>query len=236
MKFLSWTLCLYVTFSPLLSYASLRSLSKLESPFELGSLPYPANSLEPFIDGETMIIHHDLHHKNYVKTLNDNLKEKGVTLIDIFNSASQKSDKVRDNAGGHWNHTFFWDIMSGEESNTTMPRSLRKEIEAAFGSVKKFKTEFEAKGKEQFGSGWVWLIRNLGGDLEITSTPNQDNPLMNDAMVRGFPLLGADIWEHAYYLKYRNERNKYLSNFWNVVNWKRVHEFAEESKDMKFTE
>lgn len=218
------------------AFASLKSLNAMESPFELGPLPYGANSLEPFIDQETMLIHHDLHHQAYVKTLNDNLKESGVSLLEIFNSASQKTEQVRNNAGGHWNHTFFWDIMSREESNNTIPKKLQKEIESVFGSLKKFKSEFEAKGKDQFGSGWVWLIRNQEGVLQITSTPNQDNPLMNDTIHRGFPILGADLWEHAYYLKYRNERSKYLESFWNVVNWKKVHELSEESKDMKLAE
>lgn len=232
------TLSMFVitTFLSLPGYASLKSLNALESPFELASLPYAANSLEPFIDRETMTIHHDLHHKAYVDTLNDNLKESGVSMMEIFNSASQKTDKVRNNAGGHWNHTFFWEILSRDESDNTIPKKLKKEIESTFGSMKKFKAEFEAKGKDQFGSGWVWLIRNSEGNLEITSTPNQDNPLMNDALVRGFPILGADVWEHAYYLKYRNERAKYLEAFWNVVNWKRVYELSEESRDMKLAE
>ncbi len=233
MKLLSLVLGFSLLLLPHLSHASLQSLIDLKSPFELSSLPYPANSLEPFIDSETMLIHHDLHHQGYVKALNENLKKKGVSMMDIFNSASQKSEKVRNNAGGHWNHTFFWDILSRDESSNTMPKSLEKEIAETFGSVKKFKTDFEAKGKELFGSGWVWLIRNTKGRLEITATPNQDNPLMNDVLVRGIPILGADIWEHAYYLKYRNERVKYLSNFWNVVNWKRVNEYSEESRDIK---
>lgn len=223
-------------FSSLISFSSiagLKELVELKSPFDLASLPYPANSLEPFIDQETMTIHHDFHHANYVKTLNENLKEKGVSLKDIFKSVSQKTDKVRNNAGGHWNHTFFWQILSKEPSQNTMPSKLKKEIEKKFGSVKKFKAEFENKGKEQFGSGWVWLIRNSKGELEITSTPNQDNPLMDDVVIRGIPLLGADVWEHAYYLKFRSERAKYLESFWNVVSWKRVHEYSEESKDMK---
>ena len=209
---------------------------ELKSPYELGKLPYAADSLEPFIDKETMTIHHDKHHQAYVTTLNENLNEKGVTLKSLFNKMSDKSDKIKNNAGGHWNHTFFWEMMSTEKANTTMPDELKKEIEAAFGSMEKFKAEFETKGKGQFGSGWVWLIRNQKGGLEITSTPNQDNPLMNHVATRGFPILGADIWEHAYYLKYRNERIKYLQNFWNVVNWKRVGEYAVESKTLKLTE
>lgn len=215
------------------SFAGLVALNELKSPFTLAQLPYAANSLEPFIDKETMTIHHDFHHANYVKTLNDNLKEKGVSLLSIFQSASKKTDKVRNNAGGHWNHTFFWEILSRDEAMNTMPNELKKAIEKRFGSVKKFKQEFEEKGKNQFGSGWVWLIRNTQGELEITSTANQDNPLMNDVMVRGIPLMGADIWEHAYYLKYQNKREEYLKQFWSVVNWKRVHEFFEESKEMK---
>lgn len=232
------TVCLFV-FSTLLSlsaFASLQGLNDLKSPFTLASLPYAANSLEPFIDQETMTIHHDVHHQKYVDTLNDNLKEKGVSLLEIFKSASQKSAKVRNNAGGHWNHAFFWEILSKQESNNTMPAGLKKEIEKTFGSIKKFKADFETKGKDQFGSGWVWLIRNSKGMLEITATPNQDNPLMNDVSVRGFPILGADVWEHAYYLKYRSERAKYLESFWSVVNWKRVNEFSEESKKMKLAE
>lgn len=236
MRAFSFVLFVFSAFLSLPGFASLKSLNSLESPFELASLPYAANSLEPFIDKETMVLHHDFHHKAYVKTLNDNLKESGVSMLEIFNSASQRTEIVRNNAGGHWNHTFFWEILSRDESKNTIPKNLKKEIEKTFGSMKKFKAEFEAKGKELFGSGWVWLIRNGEGTLEITSTANQDNPLMNDVIVRGFPILAADVWEHAYYLKYKNERAKYLEIFWNVVNWKRVNELYEESKDMKLAE
>ena len=236
MKSTFWGMLLFSVLMNADAHAGLKSLNKLLSPFELSSLPYPANSLEPFIDKETMTIHHDKHHQAYVDTLNENLKETGVSMMEIFSTASQRTDKVRDNAGGHWNHTFFWEILSRDEAKNTIPSKLKKEIESAFGSMKKFKKEFETAGKGLFGSGWVWLIRNMEGDLQIVSTPNQDNPLMNDAMTRGLPILGADVWEHAYYLKYQNKRDEYLTSFWKVVNWKKVHELNEEAKNMKLSE
>jgi len=226
-------------FALLMSYsvhANLKSLNQMESPFELGILPLAANSLEPLIDKETMLIHHDQIHQDHVTLLNENLKENDVTILDIFLSASQRTEPVRNNAGGHWNHTFLWSVLSRESDKHTMPSQMQKEIEASFGTVKKFKAEFEAAGMEQFGAGWVWLIRNAEGNLQITSTPNQDNPLMNDAISRGYPILGADLWEHAYYRKYQNKRSEYLKNFWTVVNWKKVHQLFNEAKHLKLPE
>lgn len=232
----SWKTLLLSSIISLSAHAGLKSLNEMSSPFELGSLPYAANSLEPYVDRETMLLHHDKHHQSYVDKLNENFKEEGVNLLDIFTQASQKTDAVRNNAGGHWNHTFFWSILSGDESQQTIPSRLKKEIEDKFGSMKSFKEQFEEAGKGQFGSGWVWLIRNKYGELQITSTSNQDNPLMDDAIHRGWPILGADVWEHAYYLKYYNERGKYLKNFWNVVNWKEVNRLNEEAKELKVLE
>lgn len=212
--------------------AGLKEINELKSPYTLGALPYSAKSLEPFIDAQTMNIHHGKHHKAYVDKLNDALKEKDKTLIDLLKSISKQEAAVRNNAGGHWNHTFFWNIMSGKKADHKMSDSFKNEINKKFGSFENFKKEFETKGIGQFGSGWVWLIRNSAGELQIVSTPNQDNPLMDDAKEKGWPILGADVWEHAYYLKYKNERNKYLESFWSIVNWSMVEQLDAEVKKM----
>jgi superoxide dismutase, Fe-Mn family len=212
--------------------ASFKELNKMSSPFHLAPLPFAAKSLEPFIDQVTMEIHHGKHHQSYVDNLNKALGENRNSILDIFKDVSKRSDDVRNNAGGHWNHTFFWSVLSAEKGDQQVPKKLNKDIEKTFGSMKKFREEFEKKGAEQFGSGWVWLIRKEG-KLKITSTPNQDNPLMDDAAERGWPILGADVWEHAYYLKYKNERKRYLQNFWNVVNWRKVNEYYEETAKNK---
>jgi len=195
-------------------------------PFTLPPLPYAPTALEPAIDAKTMSLHHDKHHQAYVDKLNaevakdDQLKNK--SLDDIIANVSRYNMAVRNNGGGHWNHSFFWPLMVKGGSKPS--DALAKDIADTFGSMEKFQGEFEKAGAGQFGSGWVWLIVNKDGKLEITSTPNQDNPLMDDAKVKGTPILGNDVWEHAYYLKYQNKRPDYLKAWWSVVNWAKASE------------
>ncbi len=210
------------------AHANVKQINLQMSPFKLAPLPYAENSLEKAIDEETMKIHHGKHHRAYVDNLNKALGDQKVSLIDLITNASSATPTVRNNAGGHWNHTFFWSILSGKESDNKIPTRLEKEIVSKWGSLDKFKEEFERAGAGQFGSGWVWLIRTSDG-LKITATPNQDNPLMDVVTLRGWPVLGADIWEHAYYLKYQNRRAEYLKGFWSVVNWKMVDELNQEA-------
>ena len=205
---------------------------KTSGPFTLPKLPYAANALEKAIDTQTMELHHGKHHQAYVDKLNDEVAKspalKDKTLEQIIGEISKYPAPVRNNAGGHWNHTFFWNIMT---SDATQPSAaLKLAIESAFGSMDEFKKKFEEAGTKQFGSGWVWLIVNAGGKLEIISTPNQDNPLMDDAKIPGTPVLGNDVWEHAYYLRYFNKRADYLKSWWNVVNWNAVSEHYAKAK------
>lgn len=211
-----------------LSWASLKDLNAQASPFKLAPLPYPANSLEKAIDAETMTIHHDKHHQAYVDNANKALDGKKTSMIDMLKMASQLTPAIRNNVGGHWNHTFFWTVLSGNEADNKIPAGLKKDIEAKWGSIEAFQAEFEKAGASQFGSGWAWLIRSTAG-LEIVATPNQDNPLMDVSPKRGWPILGADVWEHAYYLKYQNKRADYLKNFWSIVNWKKVDQYYKET-------
>lgn len=200
--------------------------------FTLAPLPYSYDALEPHIDTLTMQIHHDKHHQAYVDNLNKAVAgsdNETKSLEDLVKKAGSISPAVRNNGGGHWNHTFFWESLAGKAGG--MPTGgLSDAINTAFGSFDAFKEKFNQAGITRFGSGWAWLLVK-DGKLEISSTPNQDNPLMDVADVKGTPLLGADVWEHAYYLKYQNKRADYLSAFWNVVNWNKVAErFAAASK------
>ncbi len=193
--------------------------------FTLAPLPYGYDALEPHIDTQTMQIHHDKHHQAYVDNLNkatagtDNEKK---SLEELVKHAGSISPAVRNNGGGHWNHTFFWESLAGNAGGKPSGK-LAEAIDAAFGSFDAFKEKFNNAGMTRFGSGWAWLIVK-DGKLEVSSTPNQDNPLMDVAEVKGTPILGADVWEHAYYLKYQNKRADYLNAFWNVVNWSKVAE------------
>jgi Fe-Mn family superoxide dismutase len=193
--------------------------------FTLPALPYAPDALEPYIDSMTMQIHHGKHHQAYVDNLNKAIagtENENKSLDDLVKRAGSISPAVRNNGGGHWNHTFFWEILAphagGEPSG-----EIANAINSAFGSFDEFKTKFAAAGASRFGSGWAWLIIK-DGKLEITSTPNQDNPLMDVAEVKGMPIFGVDVWEHAYYLKYQNRRPEYLTQIWNVVNWPKVEE------------
>ena len=197
---------------------------------ELPPLPYPKDALEPHIDALTMEIHHGRHHKAYVDNLNKALaghadieaKSLEALLANLASVPENIRGAVRNNGGGHWNHTFFWKIMAPNAGGAPTG-ALADAIKAAFGSFDEFKAKFEAAGLGRFGSGWAWLLVNQG-KLEIASTPNQDNPLMGKAIAgcEGRPILGVDVWEHAYYLKYQNRRADYLKVWWNVVNWAEV--------------
>jgi Fe-Mn family superoxide dismutase len=193
--------------------------------YELPPLPYPKDALEPFIDAQTMEIHHDRHHKAYVDNVNKaiagtDLEKKSVEDLVANLSAVPENIRgaVRNNGGGHVNHSFFWKLMAHGGGQPV--GKLADDIKATFGSIEAFKEKFEAAGMTRFGSGWAWLVVN-GGKLEICSTPNQDTPLMGKAVAgcEGKPVLGCDVWEHAYYLKYQNKRADYLKSWWNVVNW-----------------
>lgn len=193
--------------------------------FTLGALPYAHDALEPHIDTLTMQIHHGKHHQAYVDNLNKAIAgtdNESRSLEDLVKHAGSISVAVRNNGGGHWNHTFFWDSLAANAGGKPSGK-LAEAIDAAFGSFDAFKEKFSAAGMTRFGSGWAWLIIK-DGKLEVSSTPNQDNPLMDVADVKGTPILGADVWEHAYYLKYQNRRADYLAAFWNVVNWNKIAE------------
>lgn len=194
--------------------------------FTLAALPYAYDALEPVIDAETMRIHHSKHHQAYVDNLNKAVAENpalaGVTLDDLVARAGTLTPTLRNNAGGHWNHTFFWQTMAPVARVGTMSPALTAAITDQFGSLDAFKAAFKAAGTARFGSGWVWLIVGSDGKLKVTSTPNQDNPLMDVAEAKGTPILGNDVWEHAYYLKHQNRRGDYLDGWWQVVDWAKV--------------
>lgn len=195
--------------------------------FALDPLPYAADALAPVIDAETMQLHHGRHHKAYVDNLNKAVaadpKLGGLTLEQLMARVSTLPKAVRDNGGGHWNHRFFWPLMAPEGQRGAPSPALQKAIEAQWGSLDKFKAAFQQAGTGQFGSGWAWLVLTPDGRLAVTSTPNQDNPLMDLAPVKGQPILANDVWEHAYYLTYRNRRGDYLWKWWEVVNWNQVN-------------
>lgn len=194
--------------------------------FVLPALPYATDALEPHIDKATMEIHHGKHHQAYVTNLNKALEgkpEANSSIEDIIKNVSKFPPAVRNNGGGHYNHTLFWTLLSpnggGEPGG-----ELATAITSAFGSFADFKTKFAEAGTTRFGSGWAWLSVGADKKLVVSSTPNQDNPLMDIAEVKGTPILGMDVWEHAYYLKYQNRRPDYIAAFWNVVNWNHVTE------------
>lgn len=197
----------------------------------LAPLPYSFAALEPHIDSKTMEIHYSKHHQTYVDklntALNDLLELKDEPIIELLSNLNRVPDNVRNavrnNGGGHWNHTFFWNIMT-PGGNNDISSELRSAIDKCCGSFETFKEHFTAAGLNRFGSGWVWLIKKENDEVEIVSTPNQDNPLMSVAEVKGTPVLGLDVWEHAYYLKHQNKRADYINDWWNVVNWQKVSE------------
>ena len=196
--------------------------------FSLPPLPYAANSLEPAVDARTMTIHHDRHHAAYVANLNAQIPTfpelASVDLTTLQGSISNYSPAVRNNGGGHYNHSLFWTVMAPPGKGGHPSRALSQAITAAFGSQEAMQQQFNQAAASRFGSGWAWLIVKPDGALAITSTPNQDNPLMDlPGIERGTPILGLDVWEHAYYLNYQNRRPDYISAWWTVVNWKDVN-------------
>jgi len=192
-------------------------------PFTLAPLPYAHEALEPHIDTLTMQIHHGKHHQAYVDNLNKAIAgtpHENKSIEQLVKEAGSISPAVRNNGGGHWNHTSFWESLDPQAGGEPSGK-LGDAIQATFGSYTSFQEKFAAAGMTRFGSGWAWLIVKEG-KLEICSTPNQDNPLMDIAETKGTPLLGVDVWEHAYYLKYQNRRADYLTAFWNVINWSAI--------------
>lgn len=194
--------------------------------FSLAPLPYAASALQPVIDAETMTLHHGKHHQAYVDGLNKAVesdpKLAGQSLESLLARAGSLPPAIRNHGGGHWNHSFFWSIMAAPGTGGAASPALAKAIDAQFGSFDAMKAAFKTAGTARFGSGWAWLIVTPDGKLAITSTANQDNPLMDIAEIRGTPVLGNDLWEHAYYLKHRNRRADYLDAWWQVVNWNEV--------------
>lgn len=192
--------------------------------FKQTPLPYAYNALEGSIDAETMEIHYTKHAAGYVANLNKAIAGTPLekeSLPQILSKVSTLNAGVRNNAGGHYNHELFWMILTPEK-NTKPSAQLSKAIDKTFGSIDKLKEELSKAGATRFGSGWAWLVVTKDGKLVVSSTPNQDNPLMDVAEVKGTPILGIDVWEHAYYLKYQNKRNDYLAAIWDIINWKEV--------------
>lgn len=200
--------------------------------FTLPDLPYSHNALEPHIDARTMEIHHGKHHAGYTNNLNAAIEGTalaGKSIEDILAQAGSAGAAVRNNAGGYYNHNLFWEVMAPNAGGNPSGE-LASAIDAAFGSFDEFKKAFAAAAATRFGSGWAWLCVDASGKLFITSTANQDNPLMDVADQKGTPILGLDVWEHAYYLNYQNRRPDYISAFWNVVNWAEVNKRFQAAK------
>ncbi len=196
--------------------------------FKQAPLPYATNALQPAIDQQTMELHYGKHHKAYVDNLNAQIKNypelDKMDPVQLQKQISKYNTAVRNNGGGHFNHTFFWESLAPANKTGQPSAALTKQITQDFGSMDAFKQKFNEAATGRFGSGWAWLIVTPEGKLAITSTPNQDNPLMDLAETKGQPLLGLDVWEHAYYLKYQNRRADYIKAFWSVVNWNKVNE------------
>ncbi|MFN0050425.1 MAG: superoxide dismutase [Cytophagales bacterium] len=205
--------------------AAEKVIKKIQAPaFSLDALPYKFDALEPFFDKMTMEIHYSKHHQAYVNNLNKAVEGTdlvGNSVENILKNVSQAPVVVRNNAGGHYNHTFFWNILSPNTA-TKRTEKLATAIDKKFNSFDLFKVEFTKVAMNRFGSGWAWLVLNESKELQIYSSPNQDNPLMDISEVKGAPLMALDVWEHAYYLKYQNKRADYVAAFWNVVNWEEV--------------
>jgi superoxide dismutase, Fe-Mn family len=200
--------------------------------FELPKLNYAFNALEPHIDAKTMEIHHGKHHQAYVTNLNNAIKDSDadkLSIEEICKNISKYPMAVRNNGGGHYNHSLFWEIMTPNGGGIPT-NEIGKAIEAELGGFEKFKTDFTAAGATRFGSGWAWLCVKADGKLCVCSSPNQDNPLMDISECKGTPVLGMDVWEHAYYLNYQNRRPDYMAAFFNVINWDKVNELYLKAK------
>jgi Fe-Mn family superoxide dismutase len=193
--------------------------------FELPQLPYAYDALEPHIDAQTMEIHHSKHHQAYVTNLNNAIAGTDMenqSIEDLLQNIAKAPAAVRNNGGGHWNHSLFWTILSPNGGGQPTG-AIGEAINGTFGNYDKFKEEFTKAATTRFGSGWAWLCKQADGSVQICSTPNQDNPLMPDAGCKGHPVLGLDVWEHAYYLKYQNRRPDYIAAFFNLINWDEVN-------------
>ena len=204
----------------------------VEMAFVLDPLPYPSDSLEPNIDKQTMEIHHDKHHNAYVTNLNNAIagtEMENKSIEDLLATVSSAPAAVRNNGGGHYNHTLFWNTISGNGGGQPTG-TLADTITQKFGSFDAFKEEFTKAATTRFGSGWAWLIVTPEGELAVTSSPNQDNPLMDVAEKKGFPIIGLDVWEHAYYLKYQNRRPDYIAAYFNVVDWNAAEKRYQQGK------
>tara|TARA_B100001057_G_scaffold402991_1_gene415125 strand:- start:72 stop:680 length:609 start_codon:yes stop_codon:yes gene_type:complete len=200
--------------------------------FELPQLPYANDALEPHIDAKTMEIHHGKHHNGYTTKLNDALEGSGMesnTIESILEKLDMNNGALRNNGGGYYNHCLFWEVMSPNGGGTPSG-ALAQAVDAAYGSFEDFKTTFSNAAATQFGSGWAWLCVLQGGKVEVCSSANQDNPLMPGIGCGGTPILGLDVWEHAYYLNYQNKRPDYINAFFNVINWEKVSELYEQNK------
>lgn len=200
--------------------------------FVLDPLPYASDSLEPNIDKQTMEIHHGKHHNAYVTNLNNAIsgtEMENKSIEDLLANISQSPVAVRNNGGGHYNHTMFWNTIAGSGGGQPSGE-LGDAIMSKFGSFDAFKEEFTKAATTRFGSGWAWLIVTPEGELAVTSTPNQDNPLMDTAEIKGFPIIGLDVWEHAYYLKYQNRRPEYIAAYFNVVDWSAAEQRYQQGK------
>ena len=200
--------------------------------FELPQLPYAYDALEPHIDAKTMEIHHSKHHNGYTTKLNGALEGSGMesdTIESILENLDMDNAALRNNGGGYYNHSLFWKVMGPNGGGTPMS-TLAQAIDAAYGSFESFKSAFSNAAANQFGSGWAWLCVQKGGKIEVCSSANQDNPLMPGIGCGGTPILGIDIWEHAYYLNYQNRRPDYIDAFFNVINWEKVSELYEQNK------
>ncbi len=201
-----------------------------EAGFEQKELSYSFDALEPYIDAQTMELHYGKHHAGYTRKFNAALAADGIESTDIyeiFANVSEYSAGVKNNGGGYFNHSLYWQFMSPDGGGSPEGKLLSA-IEKSFGSFDEFKKLFSNAAATQFGSGWAWLVLDEEGNLQVTAMPNQDNPLMDVATVKGTPLLNIDVWEHAYYLNYQNRRTEYIANFWNIVNWRFVEKLFEE--------
>jgi superoxide dismutase len=214
----------------LIFFAALLSAGiSIAQTFTLPALPYSYQALEPFIDAQTMEIHHSKHHAAYVKNLNAAIGNTNKGLEEILLSMSQYSDAVRNNAGGHYNHSLFWQVLAPASGTQGIPESLLAAIQKQYGSLDSLKKQLNQAAATRFGSGWAWLVVTPEKSLKVCSSPNQDNPLMDISKDKGIPVLGIDVWEHAYYLKYQNKRADYLAALWSVMNWNEVGRRYEEA-------
>ena len=212
-------------------------LSPVDGAFELPKLDYDYAALEPFIDTTTMQIHHDKHHQAYVTKLNEAIEKapelKGRSLMELITHINDMPESVRsairNHGGGHWNHSFFWKLMSPNAKTSVMSDNLRMAMEAKWQNMDNLKTEFNKAATGVFGSGWAWVIKDQSNALSIVTSPNQDNPVMDIAAQRGKPIMGIDVWEHAYYLKHQNKRADYIADFWNVIDWNQASKWYDEA-------